>query len=276
MAATMTNRPFVKGMAPIELDEDGNPPAWIEILREGDYFHPQYGELSIRADEGKGSLAERIGSAMLAVLKRESQSTLPMQLGEQNTEEVEEMDEALRALLTEHGIELAEGADPVETLKSHLATLKAGNVELDEAAANEAVKLAEANAKALEEANAENARLLAEAATNSGRIKALEEASRIEKRNAFLSEKVREGKLRPADVAKFEELYDVAADKVESLLNGGPTVVDLGNEEGTDSIDTPDNEDDADYKAAVALSEKKGITLGEAYEQVITSAKESE
>ncbi len=43
-AVTLTNRPFVKGLRPLSVEDE-----WIEVLREGDYQHDLYGELSIRA-----------------------------------------------------------------------------------------------------------------------------------------------------------------------------------------------------------------------------------
>lgn len=43
-AVTLTNRPFVKGLKPLDLGEE-----WIEVLREGDYMHDLYGDFSIRA-----------------------------------------------------------------------------------------------------------------------------------------------------------------------------------------------------------------------------------
>jgi len=272
-AATMTNRPFVKGMAAIELDENGKAPAKIEILREGDYFHPIYGDFIIKADEGKGSLVQRIAQALAPLFgQEETASILPKALDEtKGNKEVENMDD-IRALLLERGIELAEDVDVMEALKAHLATLDAPPEpvkELDEAAAVEAVKLAEANVKALDEAKAKSKRLEEENATLDGRVKALEESSRISKRDEFLAARIRDGKLRPADLKKLEELYDKAPDQVESLLNDGPVVVDLGPEAGSDSNDVPKDEDDADLKAAQALAAKDNIELQDAYAKVI-------
>jgi len=45
-AVSLTNRPYVKGLKPVSLDDE-----WIEVLREGDYIHPEYGEIRIRASE---------------------------------------------------------------------------------------------------------------------------------------------------------------------------------------------------------------------------------
>ncbi len=42
-AVTLTNRPFIKGLKALTLEDE-----WIEILREGDYMHQLYGDLSIR------------------------------------------------------------------------------------------------------------------------------------------------------------------------------------------------------------------------------------
>jgi len=267
-AATMTNRPFVKGMAAVELDEDGNPPLRIEILREGDFAHPKYGEFIIKAEEGKDSSVQRFISAVLSVLGKETPPNLPKALGEQPLNEVENMDD-IRALLTERGIELAEDADVMEALKAHLVSLDTPSDPKVLEEANAAVKLAEDNVKALEEAETANAKLLEENATLDGRLKMLEETGRVTKRDSFLAGAIRAGKLRPADLKKLEELYDGAPEQVEALLNDGPIVVDLGPEDGSDSDDSPKDEDDADLKAAKALSEKKSITLEEAYAEVI-------
>lgn len=43
-AITLTNRPFVKGLRPVSLEDE-----WIEVLREGDYMHDLYGDFSVRA-----------------------------------------------------------------------------------------------------------------------------------------------------------------------------------------------------------------------------------
>ena len=275
-AATMTNRPFVKGMAAVELDENGKPPERIEILRVGDYYHPRYGDFVIKADEGKGSLVQRVTDAVLSVLGRETPSTLPKELGEQTPQEVEDMDD-IRALLIERGIELEEGADVMAALKGHLATLDTPDDPKLLEEANAAVKLAEDNVKKLEAAEAANLVLLAEKETVDGRVKALEESSRIAHRDEFLAGAIRKGKMRPADLKKFEELHDSEAEQIEALLNDGPVVVDIVDPEGgTDSISTPDDEDDADLQAAKALAEKEGISLDEAYGRTITTSEAGE
>ena len=272
-AATMTNRPFVKGMAAVELNEDGNPPAKIEILREGDFLHPKYGNFVIKADEGKDSLVQRVTSAVLSVLGKETPSTLPKALDERTneTEEVEKMDN-IRAYLVERGVELAEDADVLAALKTHIDSLetKTPVVVLDEKAAAEAVKLAEANVKSLAEAKVENIRLAEENKTLGGRVTSLEESGRITARDAFLAQQIREGKMRPADLVKFQELHDVAPESVVKLLTEGAVVVDLTNENGSDSDDTPATEDQKELKEAKATAAKDGITLEEAYIKNIT------
>jgi len=273
-AATLTNRPFVKGLLAVELDEKGNPPTKIEILREGDFYHQVYGNFTIKADESKGSLVQRVTSAVLSVLGKETPSTLPKVLDEQTneTEEVEEMNE-IRAYLAEKGVQLDEGADVLAALKTHIDSLetKIPVVVLDEEAAAEAVKLAEANVKSLAEAKVENIRLAEENKSLGGRVTSLEESGRIVARDAFLAQQIREGKMRPADLVKFQELYDVAPDSIEKLLTEGAVVVDLTKENGSDSDDTPANEDQKELKEAKATAAKDGITLEEAYIKNITS-----
>ena len=58
-AVTLTNRPFVKGMAAVDPDADR-----IEILREGDYMHPLYGQMTIKAKEDSATLSEKVRDAL--------------------------------------------------------------------------------------------------------------------------------------------------------------------------------------------------------------------
>jgi len=162
-------------------------------------------------------------------------------------------------------------------LKGHLATLDTPDDPKLLEEANAAVKLAEDNVKKLEAAEAANLVLLAEKETVDGRVKALEESSRIAHRDEFLAGAIRKGKMRPADLKRLEELHDVAPDKTEAMLNDGPVVVDIIEPEGgTDSINTPDDEDDADLQAAKALSEKENISVDEAYGRIITTSEVGE
>ena len=282
-SATLTNRPHIKGMAAVELDENGKPPLKIEILREGDYLHPIYGEFTIKAEEGQ-SLIDRIVSAVRSAMGKETPGAgtvgnIQADEGTKNKNtkqlsEVEEMDQ-IRELLVELGVKLEEDADVTEALKAYIATLSTAAEEsakkLEEAGKEDSKALEEklVEAKKLEEEQAKTKKLEEEKETLSGRVVALEEVNRLSERDSFLKQMIRDGKLRPADVAKFEEIYDKAPDQVKSLLSDGEVVVDLGPEVGTDLGDTPKDEDDADLKAAKTLAAKEDITLEEAYVKVI-------
>jgi len=273
IAATLTNRPFVKGMLAVELDENGNPPTSIEILREGDFFHQTFGDFTIKAEETQ-SFISKIVSAVLNTMGREipeagTDGILAAEEGVKNEEtqklrEVEKMDQ-IRELLVELGVNLEEDADVMEVLKDHINTLSSSihesEIKLDEVGKGEI--------KALTEAKAKTKKLEEEKEALSLRVIALEEVNRTADREAFLGQMIREGKLRPADKVKFEELYDVAPNQVRALLGEGEVVVDLGDEAGSDSDDSPDGEDDADLRAAKALAAKDGISLEEAYAKVI-------
>jgi len=63
-ASTLTNRPFVKGLSPVTLDDE-----WVEVLREGDYIHDTYGQLSIQADEGDTGWMRRLYKFLESRLK---------------------------------------------------------------------------------------------------------------------------------------------------------------------------------------------------------------
>jgi len=291
IAATLTNRPFVKGMTAVELDEDGNPPSRIEILREGDYFHPSYGKMVIKAEETQ-SLVHKIVSAVLNAMGKETlgaETVSAMETDEGNEanklSEVEEMDQ-IRELLVELGVKLEEDTDVMEALKAHIATLSTAAEEsekkLEEAGEEDSKVLEEklATAKKLEEEQAkakkleeEKKALEDEKETLADRVVKLEEVNRLAERDRFLSQMIRDGKLRPADKTKFEDLYDKAPDEVKNLLSEGEVVVDLGNEIGSDSDNSADDEDDADLKAAKTLAAKDGIGLAEAYTKVIALGK---
>ena len=173
------------------------------------------------------------------------------------------MTEKLTALLGELGIELEEGADPFEVLKAHITGLKAKLAELEKKISGQetpaemeettkALKLAEAKNKELEE-----------------RVQRLEKELREREKAVYFDEKIREGKLTPAERPYFEELYDKDEETVKKLLDERDPVVDFS-EAGTDSAKgaaSLSNEDKLDQLAR-KLMEEKEISYEEALLEV--------
>jgi len=262
-AATLTNRPFVKGMAAVEPLEDGSLPQRIEILREGDYYHPQYGEVAIQADEGR---FRRLYRALREFFDEESADP-DLQENEPRLEEDKEieanMEKALRGLLVARGVSLAEDADVMKALgdylaqrdkaledkDSEIAQLKEPNKELAESAA-QTKTLSEANKKLTE------------------RVAELEQAGRDRERDVFLAEMVRKGKMRPADRERFEKLYKADATVTKDLLENGPQVVDL-DEHGSGAGDETPTKSAMLIAEAKKLAEEKKMPLDKAVLEVL-------
>lgn len=311
-ASTLTNRPFVKGLSPVTLDSE-----WIEVLREGDYMHDLYGQLSIQADEGDAGWMHRLyrflesrlkagepavpseaqeaaetvvfatrtddgkeypASAYLFVPAPDKPSTWKLRVKEYvgdtlkvtreqlgraaaafspggfrgnrvelpsgevakvkaklrslyqgigvsgddipahiKNKETQEMDKLI-AYLKELGIELAEGADPVDALREHLDKQKATVATLSE------------TQTAMAEEKNRRVQLERDVAALTAK---LEEGER----SGFLDDMTRQGKLLPAERKHFEELYKTSKDTVRSLLGERAPKVDLG-EHGVSTTET--------------------------------------
>lgn len=304
-ASTLTNRPFVKGMAAVTLESE-----WVEILREGDYLHDMYGQLSIQADEGDVGWLRKFyrlieawrragepavtdeaktvefatktedgveypASAYLYVPDSDAPSTWKLRIKERvdgeirvtreqlgraaaalspggfrgnrvelpggevaklkaklralyreigvedkdlpphiKGEEVQDMDKLIE-LLKELGVELAEGADPVDALREYLAKQKETVTTLEEKQAK------------LTTAETETAQL-------AKTVKDLEVKLAAQERTTFMDEMVRQGKLLPAERPHFEELYKSSKETVCKLLGERAPKVDL-EEHGTEA-----------------------------------------
>lgn len=163
------------------------------------------------------------------------------------------MDERLLEFVAELGIELEEGADPFEALKAHIDGLKAKLAELEEKINQpETPAEMEETAKALKLAEAKNKEL-------EGRVQRLENELREREKAVYFDEKIREGKLTPAERPYFEELYDKDEETVKKLLDERDPVVDFS-ETGTDSAAgaaSLSNEDKLDQLARKLMEEKK-------------------
>ena len=259
-AATLTNRPFLKGMAAVELDKEGNPPTRIEILREGDYYHPQYGEIAIKAEEDSESAIDRIVNGVLKILGKE----VP-QRGFAETQTIGEvtMDEKLLEILKANGIELEDDADQYVALEQLIDSLKA---EPDE---NEETTLeAEETATKLEETANENVRLAEKNIKLEERVKALEKASYDANKQVFFDEAIRQGTMRPADREKYETLYDASPEGVKALFEDAVPVVDFevhGSDENAETL----SEDERELEKVKAFAAENKVPLYEAYGAIL-------
>ena len=229
-ASTLTNRPFVKGLAPVTLESE-----WIEVLREGDYLHGVYGQLSIQADEADWLrrlyrfLESRLKAGEPVVPSEALEAAETVAFATQGDESDKPTDKEIRdmekliAYLKELGIELAEGADPVDALREHLDKQKATVATLSE------------TQTAMAEEKSKRVQLEKDVAALTAK---LEEGER----SGFLDEMTRQGKLLPAERKHFEELYKTSKDTVRSLLGERAPKVDL-EEHGVSTTETVPVED---------------------------------
>jgi len=263
LAATVTNRPFVKWMEPIDQAEDG----WIEILREGDYYD------SLRWRDGKKSitLSEEAPNSLLQKLHSFVGELLGKTTEPQITNEVS-MDK-IREFLVGRGAKLEEEATEdqvLEALTSELAAKDTEIAELKEQAEAEPVvepdeeteQLAETNTK-LEEEKTKLSERVQMIETEFAKTKAeLAET----KKNAFFEDVLHAGKLTPAERKDFEALYDKAPEEVCKMLKGRTPVVSL-TEQGSSSDQTSDKMDEF-IKKVNKLAEDKNISREDAFEQL--------
>jgi hypothetical protein len=158
-------------------------------------------------------------------------------------------------------------------------------IEALRAKGKEGVQMTEAQAQDLRALKEKNATLEIELARLSEQVKELapraaqveqllKERAETEKR-VFFETQLREGKLAPAERAKWEELYDLAPDKVRAFFADRKkgSVIHLGE---TGTVGVPElSEEERDPREVLAeLAERrareKGIGLVEALEQVRT------
>jgi len=265
LAATVTNRPFVKWMEPIDEAKDGD----IEILREGDYYSKQRwgdGKLAVMASEGDVhgffrelyKLAENfLGKAKETEISH-SEKEVTMHkireflvgLGAELSEEVTEDQilETLTEMLSAKDTKIAELTEKVEA-----------EVKPDE----KTEQLAETNTK-LEE---EKTTLEAEKAQLAERVKTIETNLAETKKNAFFEGILHEGKLAPAERKDFEALYDKAPEEVRKMLEDREPVVGLTGK-GSSSDKAIDKEDDR-IERINKLAEDENISVREATDRVL-------
>jgi len=271
-AATLTNRPFVKGMTAVDADESGKLPDRIEILREGDYFHPAYGEMAIQADESGAirklyrMLVEQIGGGVDESQERDAALSL-MGYTEQNRSNEVSMDDKIRELLTSRGVTLAEDADIIKALSEYLTTRdeEMAGKDAEIAALKEAPKELE-DASATQKLEEANARLVADVAK-------LKKTLADNERNVFFAEMIHKGQMRPADKDRYMKLYDVDSAATKDLLENGPKVVDF-DEHGSGAGDVMPSREDMLLSEARKLVENKKLSLDKAILEVLRAKPE--
>jgi len=267
-AATLTNRPFVKGMAAVEPNQDGSLPQRIEILREGDYFHPQYGEVAIQADEGR---FRRLYRLLTELFGEESEDPEPSEakddLPEEGDEEVS-MEKQIRELLASRGVNLAEDADVMKALGEYLDQRDKALKEKD----GEIATLKEPK-KEMAENEAQTKKLSEDNKRLTERVAELEKTAHDRERGVFLDEMVRKGKLRPADKERVAKLYEQAPEATKDLLENGPQVVDFG-EHGSGAGDETPTKSAMLIAEAKKLAEEKKIGLDKAVLEVLRTKPE--
>lgn len=234
-AATLTNRPFVKGMRPVSenLDE-------IEILREGDYTHPLFGELNITnedvelfiEEESKGETMDRLNKFL-----QDAGVTL---------EEGASVEDAILQVIEGQSKEVTALTEQVETMTTSVADLTA---KLEDGKNTESdVELSELNEKIVkltEDVTAEKAKTVV-----------LETQLFENDRDVFLSSMVSQGKMLPAEMENFKKLYGADQETTKAVLNARKQVIDLSERGGND--DTVLSYEDRLHNEAVKLQDADG------------------
>lgn len=203
-AATLTNRPFVKGMQSVSLESDR-----IEVLREGDYVHPILGDLVIQAEEPEISEDDHM-----------------------------ELHEVLETL----GIQLQEGEDAATKLAEHVKGLGEQVKNLEEQSRDKDKKLAEAEKKlaaapdpemveekdaTLEELQGQVTQLSETVETLQKGNKALEMKLFEAERDAFFETVVASGRVLPKEVDGYKRLYAADKEGTVALIEAMDPKVDL-------------------------------------------------
>jgi len=199
-AATLTNRPFIKGMQPVAVEEER-----IEVLREGDYIHPILGDLVITTEEPETSEVDHMN-----------------------------LEEALRGL----GIELEDGEDAatkltetVTSLRDEIADLKEKLAEVPPVTAEE---VQEKNVE-LEELNSQVVKLSETVKALETSNQALSAKLFEAERDAFLEAAVQAGKVLPKELDGYKKLYAADKEATVALIETLDPKVDLethGSDEG--------------------------------------------
>lgn len=269
-AATLTIRPFMKGMQPVKASEDEES---IEILREGEFFDPyRWGSetKSIKASEQK-RLAQRIQEAVTGFFAERTPQGKTTQEGDTTVDESK-----IREILAAHDVELTDEMSKDDLLAKLKETLEArdGRITELEAAANqepfappseEQVQLTERNTQLAEQ----NRQLETEKTQLAERVTAIETELTETKKNAFFESVIRDGKLKPADREQFAKLYDADSETVCAMLEGREVESEAKlTEQGSSSAKETGDREDKVIQFAEQLVKDEGIRLDEALVRV--------
>ena len=269
LAATLTNRPFIKGMKTVEAT-DGEE--WIEIMREGEFFDFwRWGNnmKSIKAAEiNQTGLVQRIQEAVIGFF-----TDTPSKDGDR-TEGGSPMDHSkILEILAAHNVELKEDAteDEVLTALSELLTAKDGKItELEEAPKVIEPEVLTKEKEQLSETNTQ----LSEQVTNlstkleeqTTKLAEVEGKLATERKSVFFDEMINTGRIAPAEREDFEALYEGAEDKVRTMLSGrkAESVVKLS-ETGSGSTELNELSGDEKFiQLAEQMVKEDNITFAEA------------
>jgi len=247
-AATLTNRPFVRGMRPVSDNPDE-----IEILREGDYTHPLFGELNI-TNEDVEIFTEVQGETMDKLKKFLQDAGVKL-------EDTSNIEDVVLQVIEDQGKE-------VTTLTEQVATLT-GKVDEMTTQLEDTGNTEEDNVE-LEALNAQVVKLSADFVAAEAKSVALETKLFEKDRDVFLSSMVSQGKMIPAEMDNFKKLYEADQATTVSVLEARSPVVnleELGGEGNTtldyedrlhnEAIKLQDADSDLGYMDAVLKAESR-------------------
>lgn len=235
-AATLTNRPFIKGMRAVSADSNE-----IELMRTGDFMHPIFGELNITAEE-----AEIVEG-----------------------DDMPQEKTAFEALLEKLNITLEDGEDASEKLEAFI-TARAKDVTDLTAKLEEADKSLADATKKLEDIQAVGDEKDAKLTEMQEKMTKLEEqgnalATRLfeQERDIFLESMVDAGKILPKEKDSFGKLYGQDKETVVKMLSDREPVVDL-EEHGTSGEDDTTLEEKIDAQAQKMVEENPDLSYRDA------------
>jgi len=214
-AATLTNRPFVRGMRPVSDNPDE-----IEILREGDYTHPLFGELNITNEDVELFIEEEVqGETMDKLTKFLQDAGVKL---EDNTS----IEDVALQFIEDQSKKVEDNAKQVKDLTSNVSDL---TKQLEEAKASDD----EPNVE-LTELNERFVKLSSDFDAEKTKTVALETKLFEQDRDVFLSSMVSQGRMLPAERDNFKKLYGADKETTVAVLNARTPVVDLQERGGND------------------------------------------
>jgi len=277
-AASLTNRPFLKDMAAVSA---GAP--WIEILREGDYLHPEYGKMTIEAQEPEqmNVLRKALEALTAFFAKTNGGEVHAADLSEVNMDA--EKEKKLKELLVEHGVEVTEDTDLIDALAEFLTAKDETVTDLEEQleAAKQTDKETEGAAKEtktqLTESAQKNTQLAEENKQLSERITTIEKELSDQKKEVFFGEMFRSRKYVPAESDDLKTLYDKDSETVRKYLESRKEVIDF-KEKGSSSDKKADEETKTKQltEKAEKIAKEERIGLIEAYVRAAKEDSESD